>query len=229
MAANIAQMRHAQDRQLPSITEGNRGPTYDVKNALLECIENLETGENFASFGKLTGFVDPELFVPGVGPVALPLIEEKARALIQQCHQAPFGKGEQTIVDTSVRKTWELNEDQFEIQNPRWEDYIAQTLKAALLGIGFDQEKSVHVRADLYKMLLYEGGAMFKPHKEYISLIPILSFPDTTSSSEKAPGMFGTLVICLPSRHDGGAVNLRHAKQAKVFRTDCENPSYLCW
>jgi hypothetical protein len=50
-----------------------------------------------------------------------------------------------------------------------------------------------------------------------------------TSSSEKVPGMFGTLVICLPARHDGGAVNLRHAQKSKVFRTDCENPSFLCW
>jgi hypothetical protein len=168
MATNTAQMRHALDQPPPSITEGNRDPIFDVKDDLLECIENLKSGENFASFGKLAAFVDPQLLVPGVGPIALPLIEEKARSLIQQCHQAPFGKGEQTIVDTSVRKTWELNKDKFEIRNPRWEDYVAQTLKTALLDMGFDQEKSVQARADLYKMLLYERGAMFKPHKEYI-------------------------------------------------------------
>jgi hypothetical protein len=119
MATNIAQMRHALDRPPPSITEGNRDPIYHVKDALLECIENLKSGKNFASFGKPTTFLDPQLLVPGVGPIALPLIEEKARALIQQCHQAPFGKGEQTIVDTSVRETWELNKDKFEIRNPR--------------------------------------------------------------------------------------------------------------
>jgi hypothetical protein len=48
-------------------------------------------------------------------------------------------------------------------------------------------------------------------------------------SSEKAPGMFGTIVVCLPSSHKGGWVKLQHGRETKVFRTDLHNPSYACW
>ncbi|RGP79497.1 hypothetical protein FLONG3_2245 [Fusarium longipes] len=51
---------------------------------------------------------------------------------------------------------------------------------------------SAPIRAEIYKMLLYEQGAMFKPHTDI----------------EKIPGMFGTLVISLPSNHTGGDVVL---------------------
>ena len=43
-------------------------------------------------------------------------------------------------------------------------------------------------------MLLYEEGAHFKPHKD----------------TEKAPGMFATLAICLPTEHLGGDLDVKH-------------------
>lgn len=60
------------------------------------------------------------------------------------------------------------------------------------------------VKAEPYKLLLYEEGSFFKRHKD----------------SEKAPGMIGTLVICLPSKHEGGSVHLSHAGKKYVFNTD---------
>jgi hypothetical protein len=33
--------------------------------------------------------------------------------LISQCQQAPFGRGEKTVLDTEVRRVWELNPDQY--------------------------------------------------------------------------------------------------------------------
>jgi hypothetical protein len=52
------------------------------------------------------------------------------------------------------------------------------------------------VKPELYKLLLYEEGAFFKSHQD----------------SEKTPGMFGTLVVALPSKHTGGNVLLKHQK-----------------
>lgn len=52
------------------------------------------------------------------------------------------------------------------------------------------------------------------------------------SSSEKAPGMFGTLVICLPSKHDGGDVHLTHSGQSRAFETAKSSEfdySYIAW
>ena len=70
-----------------------------------------------------------------------------------------------------------------------------------------------NVEAQLYKMLLYEKGAMFKPHR----------------NTEKAPRMFGTLVICLPCPHTGGVVKVKHAGQEKTFRSEEMEQSYVCW
>lgn len=60
-----------------------------------------------------------------------------------------------------------------------------------------------NVQAEPYKLLLYEEGSFFKRHKD----------------SEKAPGMIGTLVICLPSKHEGGDVHLSHAGKNCMFAT----------
>lgn len=38
-------------------------------------------------------------------------------------------------------------------------------------------------------------------------------------STEKVPGMFGTLVICLPSKHTGGTVCLQHGTKNEAFDT----------
>jgi hypothetical protein len=46
-------------------------------------------------------------------------------------------------------------------------------------------------------------------------------------STEKIPGMFGTLVICLPSPHQGGNLVAKHCGTSKTFKTDNSAQSYL--
>jgi hypothetical protein len=90
------------------------------------------------------------------------------------------------------------------------------------------------VYAELDKLLVYEEGAFFAPHKEYVGdKAPhsrrLLTFP---YSKEKAKNMFGTLVVCLPSEHVGGGVRLTHGKEERVLETDnCSSygVSYLAW
>ena len=138
----------------------------NLKERLSDILDLIQSSGKFAAFEQLDSFVDPKVFVPGIGSIRLPLQEQTARSLIQTCHQAPFGKGEQTIIDISVRNTWELDASQFELRNPAWAKYIKQITRSALKELGFDEEDMFGVRAELYKLLLYEKGAMFKPHKE---------------------------------------------------------------
>ena len=49
------------------------------------------------------------------------VLEREAVKLTKAYHQAPFGKGGKTIVDTDMKNTWELSADQFELQNPAWQ------------------------------------------------------------------------------------------------------------
>jgi hypothetical protein len=71
-----------------SATEGVK----ELRDLLLDTIDQIEYTGKFAAFDQLRDFVDPGLFVPGVGTVKLPLEEKTAQSLIKACHQAPFGK-----------------------------------------------------------------------------------------------------------------------------------------
>lgn len=41
--------------------------------------------------------------------------------------------------------------------------------------------------------------------------------------------MFGTLVVCLPSAHEGGDVVVRHCGETKTFKTSGATQSFACW
>ena len=55
------------------------------------------------------------------------------------------------------------------------------------------------VEAKLYKLLIYKKGSFFSAHRD----------------TEKTPGMFATLVVGLPSRHEGGTLVIKHNGQTK--------------
>ncbi|KAF2669631.1 hypothetical protein BT63DRAFT_372812 [Microthyrium microscopicum] len=193
--------------------EEQDGDIYDIKSSLLESFDAIQSSGSFASSAPLAPFVDPGLVVGGIGAIPLPLNKDDADNLIAQCHQAPFGKGEQTIVDKAVRNTWELSPENFALQSPQWNSFISKTVTSALNDLGVMEHEFGSISYALHKLLLYEEGAMFKPHKD----------------SEKAPGMFGTLVICLPSVHQGGDVITRHAKMTKTFTSSgTASASYIC-
>ena len=54
----------------------------------------------------------PRIEVEGVGTVALPVLPAQAKALIKAASQAPYGRGSETIIDTKVRKTWQIGAEQ---------------------------------------------------------------------------------------------------------------------
>jgi hypothetical protein len=66
-----------------------------------------------------TEFLAPLLEVDGVGPVALPLLPIQAEQLVAVAERAPFGRGEETLVDTAVRRTWQIGADRVRIRGKR--------------------------------------------------------------------------------------------------------------
>jgi 2OG-Fe(II) oxygenase superfamily len=67
------------------------------------------------------------------------------------------------------------------------------------------------VAEDFYKLLLYDVGSFFVDHWD----------------TEKAPGMFATLVIVLPSPHSGGELVVRHLGRDVTFDLHPEDPSEI--
>ncbi|RYP45224.1 hypothetical protein DL768_008417 [Monosporascus sp. mg162] len=177
--------------------------TYTTwKENLGKSLDAIETTGDFAACKAYSAFVNPGLEVAGT-PIPLPLTARDAQAIRGACRRAPYGKGEATLVDESVRKTWELGRDEFRLANqPDWDAFVADALLRDVAEQALGMPSS-GVRAEPYKLLLYEEGSFFRKHKD----------------SEKAPGMVGTLVICLPARHDGGDVRLSHAGKSRVFAT----------
>ncbi|KAK5991252.1 hypothetical protein PT974_09530 [Cladobotryum mycophilum] len=189
-----------------SLFGGNNGVVQEredvttFKGKLFDAFKGIDTPGSFASFGELPELPSAGLSVNGVGDITMPLDEPQARRLIARCRQAPYGKGSDTIVDTSS----------------------LCTRVAKDLGIG------TTIRAEIYKMLIYEKGAMFKAHTDFVGcyVVPNLT---VLTQHRKIPGIFGTLVISLPSEHQGGEVVVKHCGEQKIFKASGATQSYVCW
>ncbi|PPJ53879.1 hypothetical protein CBER1_04604 [Cercospora berteroae] len=188
--------------------------SWKLKTNLLSALQKIQPSGSFAHFAVIGNqFIDPIIWIPdNLPPITLPVHELAAQRLIAASHQAPFGKGSETIVDQNVQRTWELNLDQFRVCNPAFNNTIPSPLLVNVadeLGV----PKGTTISAQLHKLLIYERGAMFRAHTD----------------TEKVPGMLGTLVICLPSAHEGGDLVLTHRGSTKRFSTSREQPCYACW
>ncbi len=144
-------------------------------------------------------FVFPGLSVQDLGEIAYPINALQAKALIQAAHKAPFGKGSQTLVDDTVRRAWEIDPEKLSFEGPQWDGFLQKVLATIKPELGIEDYE---VGAHLYKMLLYETGDFFLSHRD----------------SEKEKGMFGTLIIGLPSRHSGGELLVRFDGEEKSVR-----------
>lgn len=143
-----------------------RKPRKGTRADINQAMAGIKAVGDFAAFAPIQGEFEPVIQVNGVGNIKLPLGEAQARQIIGKAHQAPYGKGSETLVDVSVRRTFELDPDQFEMANPvHWSKIVNKQLGVVLQKLGVDS-KGVLVHAELYKMLIYEEGAMFKAHTE---------------------------------------------------------------
>ena len=105
---------------------------------------------------------------------------------------APYGRGQDTIVDTRVRKVWQLAPSMVRLGGTHWADTLSTIVTRVSRGLGAPTSA---VTAQLYKLLVYDKGGFFVSHRD----------------TEKAAGMFATLVVVLPSAHRGGELVIRHA------------------
>jgi hypothetical protein len=185
--------RIARQRSPPS----KFGELKPFQKNIREILENAESTGDFCTGGKCR-LPLPGLDIRGVGLVSLPVSSAQLGAMKAVATQAPFGKGNDTVVDIAVRDALQIDADRVKMTNPAWHAALQALVGqvSGRLGIGPD-----HARAELYKILLYEKGGHFKTHQD----------------TEKASGMFGTLVVQFPSQYCGGAIAVRHAGVEREF------------
>ena len=133
---------------------------YPYIRSIVDTLNSVAIPGYFASGGPFR-FPPPALKINGVeGYVGLPVGKLQAKAIIAACAQAPFGRGQETIVDTTVRNTWELDPSQFTITNPQWDSHLENLAAVVKKELGCDPKLSV--KCELYKFLLYKQGIFFK-------------------------------------------------------------------
>jgi len=154
--------------QSPSSVDLNTKVSFDYEalyKGLNDCLTNIKAPGSFSLSEPLKNPPNPGLYLKNGGTIGLPLSDRDAQAIVSASHRAPFGKGEQTVVDESVRKTWQLSPDEFELRNPAWVPFLKSIVAKVSAGLGVDTTGE-GVIAELYKLLLYDEGALFKAHQE---------------------------------------------------------------
>lgn len=171
----------------------------EVSEQLLEVLASLDEASQFCTSGSVASVL-PGLEVQGVGEVGLPIGPAVAQQLIQQAEPAPYGRGEETIVDLNVRRVWQIEPKRCTLNNPEWDVCLSEIVETVKQEFGIDKR----VTWDLYKLLIYDKGSFFAPHRD----------------SEKVDGMFATLLVCLPSQHKGGSLVVSHDGESKAIDFD---------
>ena len=179
-----------------------------VTHELADILATVDRPGDFSVSGQAE-FPMPRIEVEGVGQIALPLLPSQAKRLIKAATRAPYGRGQETVVDTKVRRTWQIEGVRVAISGKHWPKTLAGIVARAADSLGVTGP----VTAELYKLLVYDKGSFFASHRD----------------TEKAPGMFATLVLALPSQSEGGELVVRHKDREARLNLKCDEPSEIAF
>ena len=179
------------------------------RNRLEQLLESVDRPGDFFTSGRL--FVPmPTLEVEDVGLLSFPVPDSQVRALVEAAERAPYGKGTDTLVDTSVRDCWQIGAAHVRLGGAAWNETFAKILGAVGAGLGCPAEQ---LDARFYKLLVYEPGGFFAPHRD----------------TEKADGMIATLSVSLPAAGAGGELIVRHRGREIEIDLNASEPSELAY
>lgn len=140
-----------------------------------------------------------ELHVDGIGWVPLPVRPAMAKKLAAAADPAHFGRGEDTLLDVSVRDTGQIDPASVTLGGDQWETDLADAVEQ--LGEQLGVQDPRRLRVELHSMLVYGKGQFFAPHQD----------------SEKRDTMIATLVVALPSAHSGGELVVTDRGVSKAY------------
>jgi hypothetical protein len=152
----------------------------------------------------------PRVEVEGAGTLSFPVPDAQIASIVRRAERAPYGRGRETVVDTSVRNVWQIAPAKTKIGGKSWAANFETILSKVRAGLGCEDAS---FSAELYKLLVYDRGGFFLAHRD----------------TEKTRGMFGTLVVTLPSTYRGGALRIRHAGREVTVDANAADPSELSY
>ncbi|TQC42516.1 2OG-Fe(II) oxygenase [Rhodococcus sp. WS4] len=151
------------------------------------------------------------LEVRGVGQLHVPIPTGQARELRRIARPARYGLGEQTLIDPTVRDTWQIPRSRVKIDKRRWNRTLLPILDELAAGLGMPAGS--RLIAELHSMLVYTRGQFFRPHQD----------------SEKDDRMVASLVITLPGTFSGGSLVVEHGGERTVYRSSKDKLSFVAF
>jgi hypothetical protein len=138
-------------------------------------------------------------------PITFPVTESLCDTLIEQgyCQQSPFGRGVETLMDTNIRRAWQIDPECITIHSSEIEELLCSDSNNSKLLKSIQNELAgTHpIRAEFYKMLVYRKGDFFVTHKD----------------TQRSETHFASLIVFLPSVYTGGELLVRHLDREHSF------------
>lgn len=129
-----------------------------------------------------------------------------AKKLRAWCGPASFGKGAETRTDVRVREGWQLYARHGALAVEGFDGALTEILRQVRQSLC--PHAAAPPIAELHSLNLYGRGGHFVAHKD----------------TPREPGVFGTLVVCLPLAFDGGRLVIERESRATF---DWQTRSYV--
>ncbi|RSL55050.1 hypothetical protein CEP53_007247 [Fusarium sp. AF-6] len=121
----------------------------------------------------------------------------------------PYQYGGDITTDGSPGKIWELKQSQFGFGGG-WPVVLHHICRVVHPSNSWQPT----VRVEIEKMAIYEKGATYKSHTDI----------------EKRQGVFGTVMISLPSKHEGGVMTFEYCGQKpRRYKSHLKTQSFATW
>ena len=133
----------------------------------------------------------PEIEVQG-RTLACPPNAEDIAHLQAIATPAPYGRGEDTLLDPEVRDALQVGAEHVTLGGASWERLRDEMLTVIATGMGLTDAR---LSLEPLKLLIYREGGHFTMHAD----------------TEKTPGMVASLALIVPGKYEGGALVLEHA------------------
>src|ERR1017187_869119 len=106
-----------------------------IADQLFDTLQAVQSPGNFYETGKMEIF-PPHLDVKGVGRIALPLLSMQAEQLVAVAEVAPYGLGQETLIDTTVRRTWQIDANRITLDGKHWQKNLTDIVSRVAEGLG---------------------------------------------------------------------------------------------
>ena len=164
------------------------------RSGLVELLQNELSAAPWASGESDEG---PVVEVAG-RRLACPPTAEDIEWLVGLAKPAPYGRGEETLIDPAVRDALQISADNVSLSGPAWKRLRAKMRWEVTKRMGLREAK---LTLEPLKLLVYGNGGHFSMHAD----------------TEKTPGMVASLALVLPGEYAGGTLAIEHAGERLDF------------